>query len=145
MKAGFDIGGVISRYPKQMKELMKALIRGGVEVCILTDMNSKDAMNAVMENGFDFIYPDHIHSCDWSGHGDLCKTEVAARIGIDILIDDRPDYCASGDFIGLVLSPRPDVPYYHESWINKPTSVLVVSSKDYDEFQAWKAQQKSSD
>src|SRR4051812_9478510 len=107
MKVAFDIGGVISRYPRQMKALMRALIAGGIDVRILTDMNPTDAERARVENGLDFIGPDKVHSCDWSRYGDRCKTIVMEEQGISILIDDRPDYCAEGDFIGLVLSPRP--------------------------------------
>ena len=143
MRVAFDIGGLISRYPEQMKTLMQALIRGGIEVHIMTDMNPKDAMNAVLENGITFVDPRHVHSCDWSQHGDLCKTEMMAKMGIDVLIDDRPDYCASGDFIGLVLSPRAHVPYYHPTWVNKSTPAVMVPPEEYEAFQAWKAQQKS--
>jgi hypothetical protein len=61
---------------------------------------------------------------------------------IDILIDDRPDYCAEGDFIGLVLSPRPSVPYYHPAWVNKSTPAVCVPPEEYEEFKRWKSSQE---
>jgi hypothetical protein len=143
MRVAFDIGGLISRYPDEMKTLMHALTAGGVEVHIMTDMNSKDAWNAVLENGLDFIPANRVHSCDWSQYGDLCKTKMMEKIGIHVLVDDRPDYCASGDFIGLVLSPRPEKGYYHKTWVNKSTPAVMVPPEEYNEFKAWKAQQKT--
>lgn len=105
MKIAFDIGGVISKYPGQMKTMMKALIAGGVEVFILTDMPQTTAIPMCRLNGIDFIADDHILSADWGLHQDSAKTVVMKERSIDILIDDRPDYVAEGDFIGMVLSP----------------------------------------
>lgn len=157
LKIAFDIGGVISRYPEKMKDLMEILHRGGAEVLIATDMNQADAIACCRENGL-MEYVGHkripktddlehdwsvrqswVVSADWSRHGDLCKSEAMEEYEIDILIDDRPDYVASGDFIGLVLSPRPDVPYYAPGWINKSTPVVCVPPEEYEAFQAWKA------
>jgi len=139
MKVAFDVGGLISRYPIQMKAMMKALIAGGVEVYILTDMNQQDARAACETNGIDFISQDRILSADWSCHGDLCKTRMCEAHGIDILLDDRPDYTAHGDFIGLNLSPRPHTPYYADGWVNKNTPAVCVPPEEYEEFKRWKA------
>jgi hypothetical protein len=139
LRVGFDIGGVISRYPAQMKELMRALTTGGVEVFLVTDMNKADALKAREANGLDFIPESNVLSANWNDHGDLCKTEVIRQYGLDVLIDDRPDYASSGDFIGLVLSPRPHVPYYHPTWKNEGTPAKVVPPEEYEEFLAWKA------
>lgn len=139
MKVAFDIGGVISRYPNEMKAMMKALWHNEVEVYILTDMNQQDAQAAREENDLFFIAPERVLSADWSKYGDRCKTVVCEEHGIDILIDDRPDYVAEGNFIGLVISPRPRVPYYHSSWVNKSTSAVCVPPEEYEEFKKWKA------
>ncbi len=152
----FDIGGVISRYPEKMKQLMAVLIKGGALVYILTDMNPVDALAAVRANGLmhlighDRLLSDpyfqsarnrYILSANWSRDGDLCKTRIMEDEGIDFLIDDRPDYAAKGDFIGLVLSPRPDVPYYHESWSNTGTPAVCVPPEEYEAFKKWKERQ----
>ena len=139
MKIAFDIGGVISRYPKQMLEMMTALIKGGTEVHIITDMNQQDALTTCKENKIlDIINRKNIHSADWSANGDKCKTEICENIGIDILIDDRPDYCAQGNFIGLVLSPRPDTQYYAPTWKNAGTPAICVPPEEYETFKKWK-------
>jgi hypothetical protein len=141
MKIAFDIGGVISRYPAPMKLLMQALMDGGVDVHVLTDMCPDDAHTCLHDNGFEFIPNDNVHSADWTQHGDRCKTEVIHREGFDILIDDRPDYCAEGDFIGLVLSPRPQKPYYATEWVNHRSALTFVPTSEYEAYIAWKAQQ----
>lgn len=119
MIVAFDIGGVISRYPEKMKEMMQALIQGGIDVRVVTDIPFEKAWRLLCLNGFDFLSKGQLHSGDWAIHGDMCKSVICERFGIDVLIDDRPDYCAVGDFIGMVLSPRPDKkPYYSENWVN---------------------------
>lgn len=139
MIIAFDIGGVISRYPEQMRELMLAFQAAGTDVRVLTDMCPDDARASLNANGFDFMPDDKIHSADWTAHGDRCKSEVIRREGIDVLIDDRPDYCAEGDFIGLVLSPRPQKPYYATEWVNPRSSLTFVPTTEYEAFLAWKA------
>lgn len=116
MRIAFDIGGVISKYPDQMMEMMKALIAGGQDVYILTDMSKETAVPMCRMNGIDFIDDDHILCADWGAYHDRAKTVVCESMGIDVLIDDRPDYAAEGNFIGMVLSPRPRKPYYAGSW-----------------------------
>jgi hypothetical protein len=142
VKIAFDIGGVISRYPERMMQMMSALLRGGVEVYIITDMNQRDALATCEQNSLlAIIGPERVFSADWSAHGDRCKTEVCKKLGIDVLIDDRPDYCAEGDFIGLVLSPRPHVPYYASGWSNAGTSAVCVPPEEYESFKKWKTAQ----
>lgn len=143
LRIGIDIGGVISRYPDQMKELIRVLDRGGAYVYIVTDMNPQDAALACCENGLDGSTSgvEYVVSADWSKHGDLCKTIEAEEWGLDIMIDDRPDYVAEGDFIGLCLSPRPNVPYYHPSWVNKSTPTVCVPPEEYEAFKRWREQQ----
>jgi len=148
LKIAFDIGGVISRYPQEMLNLMQSLQKGGVDIHIITDMNQKDALSACRENNINFLPEENIHSADWSAHGDCCKTVVCDKLGIDILLDDRPDYCADGNFIGFVLSPRVRKPYYAPGWVNRSTPVVCVPPEEYDEFKAWreqKASKKASD
>jgi hypothetical protein len=116
VKIAFDIGGVISRYPDQMKTIIQALMAGGVDVCIVTDMPPATANILLRLNGFDFV--PSVYCGNWTEHGDMCKSLICEREGIDVLFDDRPDYCALGNFIGFVLAPRPQIPYYAQKWIN---------------------------
>lgn len=140
LRVGIDIGGVISRYPDEMKELIRVLDQGGAIVYIVTDMNPKDAHAALTENRIPIEYIENVISCDWSNDGDMCKTKAANDFSLDILIDDRPDYVANGDFIGFCLSPRPNKPYYDPSWVNKSTPSKCVPPEEYEEFQRWKAE-----
>ena len=146
MKVAFDIGGVISRYPECMRWLIAALIRGGAQVYVLTDMKKEDALAALRENQLIHLFAeDHVLSADWSDHGDLCKSVVCEREGIRVLIDDRPDYLAHGDFIGLALSPRPRVPYYHPTWINRSTPAVCVPPEEYEDFKAWRQSRRAGE
>lgn len=157
LRIAFDIGGVISRYPGEMKTLMQRLINGGAYVFLLTDMNRADAHAACRENklynfighrgligsgingaGTEDLREQYILCANWSDYGDQCKTRLMEMNKINFLIDDRPDYCAEGDYIGLVLSPRQHIPYYHNSWINKSTPAVMVPPEEYEEFKAWK-------
>ena len=116
MKIAFDIGGVLSRYPMAFYDLMGILSRGGADVHIISDMPKAAALDALRLNGFHSIPPDKVHSADFAKYGDLCKTRLCESLGIDVLIDDRPDYCAAGSFIGMVLSPRPETAYFASDW-----------------------------
>jgi hypothetical protein len=139
VKVAFDIGGLVSRHPALMCDMMRALAAGGVDVYVLTDMNPRDAYTACRDNAVP-VRPDRILSANWAEHGDLCKTKLVELHGIDVLVDDRPDYCASGDFVGLVLSPRPEVPYNHPDWVNRTSQTVCVPPEHYEEFLEWQRQ-----
>lgn len=72
MIVAFDIGGVISRYPEKMKEMMQALIQGGIDVRVVTDIPFEKAWRLLCLNGFDFLSKGQLHSGDWAIHGDIC-------------------------------------------------------------------------
>lgn len=117
MKIAFDIGGVISKYPEKMRELIIALICGGIDVHIITDMPKTASDRLMIENGFHRVIGlDKVHNANWALHQDQCKAELCKELGIDILVDDRPDYCAGLDCIGFVVSPRPKLTYNAATW-----------------------------
>lgn len=119
MKIAFDIGGVITRYPAEMKTLMRALQAGGIDVHIMSDIPMDTLRTLIELNDLAFIPVSNVHSADWAADQDMCKSKMCESLGIDMLIDDRPDYCAVGNFIGLVVSPRPaTTSYYAEGWKN---------------------------
>ena len=124
MKIAFDIGGVITRYPVAMKTMMRALQAGGVDVHILSDIPIDILRKLVEINDLNFIPAENVHSADWAADQDMCKSKMCESLGIDMLIDDRPDYCAVGNFIGLVVSPRPaTTSYYAEGWNNTTAEI----------------------
>lgn len=140
MRIAFDIGGVISRYPKQMKEMIKSFIQSGHDVYIITDMNPTDALSACENNDILLtgIKQENIISANWSEHGDLCKSVVMKNLSIDVMFDDRPDYIYEGVPIGFFLMPRPSMPYYAAEWNSGASTAYCVPKEEYLEFKKWK-------
>lgn len=115
-RVGFDIGGVISKYPDIMKALMRALaVSPEHEVFVITDMPRAVAEKALAANDIP-CDDEHLLCCDFGAHQDMCKAIMAETHGIDMMIDDRPDYVATGFPLGLIVSPRPALPYEASSW-----------------------------
>lgn len=115
LKIAFDIGGVLSKYPREMKALLRTLQRGGADLWVMTDMNPKKAVELCRLN--DIPVPDEqIISVDWAKDGELSKANACMGYGIDILIDDYLPYLCAGDFIGLCVAPRPGMPYEAPEW-----------------------------
>ena len=119
LRIAFDLGGVLMKHPQVLGGMMHALAAGGAEVHVLTDMPPHVALPMVEANGLP-VPPERVHCVDFSAHGDMCKTLRATEVGFDVVVDDRPDYVAVGDFVGLVVSPRPRLPYQSSLWITPP-------------------------
>jgi hypothetical protein len=121
MRISFDIGGVISRYPKQMKMLIWALLQSCIDVYVVTDMPWPTARELLNSNGFDCIDDDHLKSADWNTHGDRCKAMLLKQLAIDIHFDDYPAYCVTDcDTIGMFVWPVPSKPFSAPGWKTKP-------------------------
>ena len=127
LKVGFDIGGVISKYPAEFKAMMQALQAGGAEVFIITDMPRETSLRTLQENGFEFVPGDHVLNADYDAHGEDCKAVLLKERGIHIHVDDLPGYCAHTDAISLFLWPNTEKPYYHDDF--KTESVTFGRSK----------------
>ncbi len=119
IKIGFDIGGIISKYPHLLRPIIIALLSSKeIEVHILSDMRPHDkCVKTLIENGFN-IPSSQIHSCDYEKYGGECKAIKAKEIGLDILIDDFPDYVGmiGAPELRLLAMPDPTKDYYHKSW-----------------------------
>lgn len=140
LRIGIDIGGCITRYPSVFAALGHVLITGGAKVYIVTDMSKGDAVASMHANKLGWLLSNStLLNANWSELNDLCKTRLIEEHEIDIMIDDRPDYVAEGNFVGLVVSPRPSVPYYHPKWVNKSTSIVCVPPEEYEDFKSWRA------
>lgn len=117
LRVSFDIGGVITRYPRQVRALMWALIHGGVEVFVLTDMARETAVALLRQNGFPFVGEDHVIGADWNAHEDRCKDVEMRRLRIDVHFDDFAPYCVtSDDTMTLMVWPKPSLPYNAAEW-----------------------------
>ena len=117
MRIAFDIGGVLSKYPHVFRPMVDALVKGGAEVYVITDMHDHaQSVRFVRGNGYD-IADDHILNSDYKEHGERCKEVVIEKYGIDVLIDDFPGYVAHTKCVNLFVWPNPDLPYYHDDFV----------------------------
>lgn len=115
MKIAFDIGGVLSKYPKIFKELIIALEAGGADVYIISDMGHTKISEMLSLNQI-YILPGNIYSADYAAYGENCKKILCEELKIDIFVDDFIGYVAEGDFVRLLVMPNPKFDYYDESW-----------------------------
>jgi len=118
IKIGFDIGGVLSKYPEIFKPLIDALSKSqDIELHVLSDMFPVEKCQdwIINKNNLN-IKSDNIHSCDYNEHGELCKAIKCKELGIDIMIDDFVGYVAEGSPVRLLVMPDPHRPYFHDDW-----------------------------
>lgn len=124
----FDIGGVLSKYPKVFKPLLRSLwiancqtYHGGelTDVYIISDMHPKEKIwDWLLRNDLDiYIEKDNVYSADYTTHGEKCKAVLCKELGIDILVDDFPGYVADGEHVRLLVMPNTNKSYYHDTWI----------------------------
>lgn len=124
MKIGFDIGGVLSKYPFEFKELLYSLWNKDYpeDIYIITDQHPKEqVIKVLVENGFDFIYPERIYCADYEKYGNMAKAIIIKELGIDIFIDDFDGYLQWDSTLGpqpILLKVQPDnyKPYWADSW-----------------------------
>ena len=129
IKIAFDIGGVLSKYPKEFKQIIKCLHMGNldnlrfsteelVEIHIISDIKPKEkATKFVHDNGFAIPY-NRIHVADYEKYGENCKAVLCEELGIDIMIDDHMGYLNEPGKppVRLLVMPDQYKPYYHDSW-----------------------------
>lgn len=118
LRVAFDIGGVISKYPDIMCRMIAALVIGGAEVHIVTDMHDHaEVMRQLAMNGLDAIAPERVHCADYNAHGEGCKAELLAALGIDVFLDDFIGYVSAGGCpVRLLVMPDASKPYYADDW-----------------------------
>jgi hypothetical protein len=93
MKIAFDIGGVLSKYPDELRQVVQMLHDSGAELHVITDMHERnEVIDLLANNGFGFIPGDRVHCADYVGHGEFCKAILCRNLGIDMLIDDFGGY-----------------------------------------------------
>jgi hypothetical protein len=120
IKIGFDIGGVLSKYPEILTPFINSLVKNNpdIEVHVLTDMHPiEKCVDWIARNGLQ-VKPENIHSCDYANLGEECKALKSLELGIDILMDDFVGYVAPfGAPIRLLTMPDHTRPYYHDDWV----------------------------
>ena len=117
VRIGFDIGGVLSKYPEALALFRACLASLCFEVHIVTDMPKDKALKMLRLNGID-IDPAYVHACDYAEHGEECKAEKAKELGLSVLIDDFVGYVSIPGAPALRLLAMPDAArdYYHPDW-----------------------------
>jgi hypothetical protein len=141
MKIGFDIGGVISKYPEEFKNLISSLLgcdgqrNSDNTIYFITDMHPKDkVMDTLIENGFtgQWItntcycvkeeFAKFIHCADYDKYGNMAKAVLIKELGINIFVDDFEGYLQWDSSLGpqpLLLKVQPDAfrPYWSPEWL----------------------------
>jgi hypothetical protein len=131
MKIGFDIGGVISKYPSQFGNIIgsfdyhKSWSSGHeiTEIYIITDMHPKEKVwETIVQNGFHYsIHPDNVYCADYEKYGNMAKAVLISELALDIFIDDFDGYLQWDSSLGpqpLLLKVMPDAykPYWSDDW-----------------------------
>lgn len=121
MKVGIDIGGVLSKYPELMIEMIDSLLASGNQVYIVTDMHPIEEVRRTLEQNW--IRCDLIQAicvADYAKHGEACKAIICRDNGIDVLIDDHPGYLVwpwpEPAPLRLRVEPDPRRPYWAPGW-----------------------------
>lgn len=119
IKIGFDIGGVLSKYPEVLTPFINSLIFNcshDIEVHVLSDMHPKEKIVDWLDRNDVYVSHENVHSCDYVEHGELCKSVKCQELKIDIMMDDFIGYLAEGSPIRLLVMPDAKRPYYHDDW-----------------------------
>ncbi len=124
MRIGFDIGGVLSKYPHQFDELMRAIYFNIYfhDIFIVTDQHPKEeVLKTLAKNGFDWLNPDNVYCADYEKYGNAAKCILIAQLGIQVFIDDFEPYLQWDSTFGeqpILLRVQPDMfkPYWHSQW-----------------------------
>lgn len=129
LKLAFDIGGILSKYPNEFKQLVRCIQMGNLEnlrfskdelvqIHIISDIKPHSkAVKIVHDNGFNIPYS-RIHVADYEKYGENCKAVLCKELDIDILIDDHIGYLSEPNCppIRLLMMPDQYKPYYNDGW-----------------------------
>jgi hypothetical protein len=129
VKVAFDIGGVISKYPGEFRELIASLIRGAHQVFVISDMHPREKIIQVLRmnhfvtdepwplGGVALVPEDNVYSADYETHGEACKAVLLEQLQVDLFFDDFIGYVTPGGApIRLLVMPDHEKPYYADSW-----------------------------
>lgn len=146
MRIGFDIGGVLSKYPEKIEELIWKFCNESDEifqespdgycqyfpafddVFFITDQHPKEeVIDSLYLNIPDIMYHfnhEHVLCADYEKYGNLAKAILIKELGLDIFIDDFDGYLQWDSSLGpqpVLLKVMPDAfkPYWSDSWKTK--------------------------
>lgn len=123
MRIAFDIGGVLSKYPDQFRQMAYELsCSPNAELFIITDMHDKfEVVKQLEANGFGFFKVNNIFCADYDKHGELCKAVLLRDLKIDMFFDDFIGYTQWPDSFGkapirMLVMPDGFRPYWAPEW-----------------------------
>lgn len=123
MRIAFDIGGVISKYPKEFGNMMFAL--GALnDIFVITDMHDREEVLEMLEANSLLgvcVREENVYHADYKTYGEMCKAVLLRDLKIDALVDDFPGYLQWDSSFGpapIRLQVMPDAfrPYWHDDW-----------------------------
>jgi hypothetical protein len=141
MRVAFDVGGVLSKYPEQFRQLIKTLRSPtwcvGSEVFVISDMHPKQKIVDILRlNDFSDIPEENVYSADYDTYGEACKAILLEELKIDMFFDDFIGYVAVGGApIRLLVMPDAETPYYADSW-KMPEGEPTFGRRTYTKKQA---------
>lgn len=151
MRVAFDIGGVLSKYPSEFRELVRCLVRGAHEVHVISDMHPREKIIQVLRlNNFiaddpwplddsALILEQNIHSADYDTYGEACKAVLLDQLDIHMFYDDHLAYMTTtfGERqpIRLLVMPSHTKPYYADNW-KMPEGEPLFGRRTYSKMQA---------
>jgi hypothetical protein len=121
LKIGFDIGGVLSKYPDTFEQLISSL--SACSIFCITDQHPKEeVIKTLRENKFDrWFGVNNVFCANYEQHGNMCKSILIKELGLDIFIDDFDGYLQWDSSLGrqpILLKVMPDafLPYWANNW-----------------------------
>lgn len=95
MKLGLDFYGTIEKNPKTFKRLAETILAGGGEVHILTAVYPENDRRAEKDIRHSHVPYTQLHLIHFDNYllVPQLKAQKAKQLGLDLVIDDRPDTC----------------------------------------------------
>lgn len=120
LKISFGIGGVITKYPNEMRMLIDALSESdSVEVYIISDLTKEHPTQKLLQRNGIEIPVERILLADRAKYGEKCISKVVQDNNIDIHMDANPAYCDNTKGINFFLWPNTNIPYFSPDFKSK--------------------------
>lgn len=131
MKIGFDVGGVISKYPNEFKRIISSFNyenesssgHGIIDLYIISDIFPIDyTWQMLVKNGISYYFDKkNVHSANYEKYGNMAKAVLIKELNLDIFVDDFDGYLQWDSSLGtqpLLLRVMPDAfkPYWSDDW-----------------------------
>lgn len=123
LNIAFDIGGCLSKYPREIGAILSSFGDACQNVFIITDMHPKnEVIKVVKDNDLHwYVSEKDIYCADYEKYGEMAKAVLMRDLKIDIMIDDHLGYLQWDSSFGpaplrLLVCPDATKPYWHPDW-----------------------------